>query len=72
MKTKLQIFKTVANQSSFTKAAGQSFISQPTVSKTIRNLEEEYKTTLFLRKKNSIELTMEGRSFLIYRYKKNI
>ncbi len=66
MKTKLQIFKIVANQSSFTKAAEQLFISQPAVSKTIRNIEDEYKTTLFLRKRNSIELTTEGKSFLIY------
>ena len=66
MKTKLHIFKIVANHSSFTKAAEQLFISQPAVSKTIRNLEEEYKVTLFLRKRNSIELTNEGKAFLIY------
>ncbi len=66
MKTKLHIFKTVANSLSFTKAAEQLFISQPAVSKSIRNLEEEYKVTLFLRKRNSIELTSHGKAFLIY------
>ncbi|WP_343328813.1 LysR family transcriptional regulator [Polaribacter staleyi] len=66
MKTKLLIFKTVANHLSFTKAAEQLFISQPAISKSIRNLEETYKTTLFLRKRNSIELTNEGKAFLIY------
>ena len=66
MKTKLLIFKTVANYLSFTKAAEQLFISQPAISKSIRNLEESYKTTLFLRKRNSIELTNEGKAFLIY------
>ena len=66
MKTKLHTFKVVANYLSFTKAAEQLFISQPAISKTIRNLEEEYKTTLFLRKRNSIELTNDGKSFLIY------
>ena len=66
MKTKLHIFKIVANHLSFTKAAEQLFISQPAVSKTVRNLEEEYKVTLFLRKRNSIELTNEGKAFLIY------
>jgi DNA-binding transcriptional LysR family regulator len=66
MKTKLHIFKVVAKHLSFTKAAEQLFISQPAVSKSIKNLEEEYKTTFFTRKRNSIELTPEGKSFLIY------
>ena len=66
MKTKLHIFKVVANYLSFTKASEQLFLSQPAVSKTIRNLEETYKITLFLRKRNSIELTNEGKAFLIY------
>ncbi|MUU78942.1 LysR substrate-binding domain-containing protein [Winogradskyella endarachnes] len=66
MKTKLHIFKIVAKHLSFTKAAEQLFISQPAISKAIKNLEQEYKTTLFIRKRNSIELTTEGKSFLIY------
>ncbi|MBD0778726.1 LysR family transcriptional regulator [Maribacter sp. ANRC-HE7] len=66
MKTKLRIFKIVATHLSFTKAAEQLFISQPAVSKSIRNLEDEYKTTLFLRKRNSIALTNEGKAFLVY------
>ncbi|WP_055445409.1 LysR family transcriptional regulator [Lacinutrix himadriensis] len=66
MKTKLHIFKVVAKHLSFTKAAEQLFISQPAVSKSIKNLEEEYKTTFFTRKRNSIELTAEGKSFLLY------
>jgi len=66
MKTKLHIFKIVAKYLSFTKAAEHLFISQPAVSKSIKNLEEEYKTTLFIRKRNSIELTEEGKSFLLY------
>ncbi|RLJ67323.1 DNA-binding transcriptional LysR family regulator [Lacinutrix venerupis] len=66
MKTKLHIFKIVAKHLSFTKAAEQLHISQPAISKAIKNLEQEYKTTLFIRKRNSIELTTEGKSFLIY------
>lgn len=66
MKTKLLIFRTVAYHLSFTKAAEQLYLSQPAVSKSIRKLEEEYQTTFFLRKRNSIELTEEGKSFLIY------
>ncbi len=66
MKTKLHIFKTVAYHASFTKAAEQLFISQPAVSKAVRNLEEAYKSTFFIRKRNSIELTHEGEMFLKY------
>lgn len=66
MRTKLHVFKTVATSLSFTKAAEQLFISQPAISKSIRNLEEAFKITLFLRKRNSIELTSDGKAFLIY------
>ncbi len=66
MKTKFHIFKIVAKHLSFTKAAEQLYISQPAISKTIKKLEQEYKTTLFIRKRNSIEMTKEGKAFLIY------
>lgn len=66
MKTKLHIFKIVAKYQSFTKAAEQLHLSQPAVSKAIKNLESDYNTTLFIRKRNSIELTVEGKSFLVY------
>lgn len=66
MKHKFQIFKAVAHHASFTKAAEQLFISQPAVSKAIRSIEDEYKTTFFLRKRNSIELTENGQAFLVY------
>lgn len=66
MKTKLEIFKEVAHHQSFTKASEVLFISQPAVSKAIKLLEEEYKTSFFIRKRNSIELTEEGTVFLDY------
>lgn len=66
MKNKLLIFKVVAYHASFTKAAGQLSLSQPAISKAIRNLEEEYKRTFFLRKRSSIELTDDGKIFLAY------
>ncbi|MBU2927446.1 LysR family transcriptional regulator [Winogradskyella psychrotolerans] len=66
MKTKLHIFKIVAKHLSFTRAAEQLFISQPAISKSIKNLEEAYKTTFFVRKRNSIVLTEEGKAFLLY------
>ena len=51
----------MAQQLSFTKASQSLFISQPAISKHIRQLEEEYKTSLFERKGNSIMLTEEGK-----------
>lgn len=66
MKRKLQIFKHVALNLSFTKAAEHFFISQPAISKLIRNLEDEYQTAFFNRQKNSISLTPEGQIFLKY------
>lgn len=66
MRNKLLIFKIVAYHASFTKAAEQLYISQPAVSKAIRNLEDEYKRTFFLRKRSSIELTEVGKAFLVY------
>ncbi len=66
MNNKLHIFKVVAEHLSFTKASERLFISQPAVSKTIKNLEESYKSNFFIRRRNSIELTEDGKAFLIY------
>lgn len=66
MKTKLHIFKIVAEKLSFTKTSELLFISQPAVSKTIKNLEETFKSNFFIRRRNSIELTDNGKIFLIY------
>lgn len=66
MRTRLHIFKVVAEQLSFTKASERLFISQPAVSKTIKNLEEAYKSHFFIRKRNSIKLTDDGKAFLNY------
>ena len=63
---KHKVFYEVAQQLSFTKASQTLFISQPAISKHIRQLEEEYKTSLFERKGNTISLTEEG--FILYDY----
>ena len=57
----LQSFVTVVECASFTKAAEQLFVSQPTVSAHIRSLEEELKTELIVRTTKSIEVTETGR-----------
>lgn len=54
MKTKLHIFKTVAKHLSFTKAAELLHISQPAISKTIKNLEQEYETTFLFGKETQL------------------
>lgn len=63
---KHDVFFEVARQLSFTKASQVLFISQPAISKHIRQLEEQYKTSLFERKGNTISLTEEGR--ILYDY----
>jgi len=57
---KHEVFLEVARQLSFTKASQVLFISQPAITKHIQQLEEEYKTSLFERKGNSIVLSEAG------------
>lgn len=62
----LQCFYTVAAVGSFSKAAEQLYISQPSVSKHIAQLEQELKLTLFSRLGKNVLLTAEGRRILQY------
>ena len=55
-----------AETKSITKAAGQLYISQPSLSNAIRELEAETGITLFVRSRNGITLTKEGMEFLGY------
>lgn len=57
----LQYFLEVARLRSFTKAAEALYITQPTISKTIRNMEDEWGVTLFHRQGKRTELTDAGR-----------
>ena len=50
----------MAKEQSFTKAAEQLHITQPTLSRQIAALEEELGTVLFVRKGRSITLTDGG------------
>lgn len=56
----LRYFLTVAKEQSFTKAAEQLNITQPTLSRQLAALEEELGTALFIRGKRSITLTEAG------------
>ena len=66
MDFRLKVFYTVANRLSFTKAAGELFITQPAISKHIQELEEKYKIKLFDRTGNKIALTQAGQVLLTY------
>ena len=54
------VFISVAENLSFSKAAGELNISQPAVTRHIKELEERYHTNLFERKGNKIYLTKTG------------
>ncbi|TAJ15652.1 LysR family transcriptional regulator [Marinilabiliaceae bacterium JC017] len=61
-----RVFVAVANNLSFSKAAEELFISQPAVTRHIKELESHIGTALFLRKGNRISLTPAGE--ITYRY----
>lgn len=56
----------IYNCGSINKAAQNLFVSQSTISSSIKELEEEINTTIFLRSNRGIEITDEGREFLNY------
>lgn len=55
-----KVFYFVANFGNITSAAHALFLSQPSVSRAIANLEEELGCRLFTRSKKGVELTPEG------------
>ena len=56
----LRYFMAVAREENMTRAAEQLHVSQPTLSKALRSLEEELGKKLFTRHSFSIKLTEEG------------
>ena len=63
---KLETFITVAELKNFTKAAQALNLTQPAVSNHINQLEKEYNTKLFMRKKKDFTLTNKGKIALTY------
>ncbi len=61
-----RIFYVVANHKNITKASKELNISQPAISKSIKNLEQQLGGCLFTRTKRGVVLTEEGREFYNY------
>ncbi len=60
----LRYFVTVADEGSVTKAAKGLRLAQPSLTRQIKNLEEELHVSLFRRDKKRLELTEDGQFFL--------
>ena len=57
----LQYFVTAAEQKSITKAGKLLHVTQPTISRQIKDLEFELGTPLFIRGHHTLELTEKGK-----------
>lgn len=57
----LNYFLAIAREESITGAANALHLSQPTLSRQIKDMEEELGTTLLIRSNRKVELTEEGR-----------
>lgn len=69
MDINLEYYKTfyhAARELNYTKAAEKLYVSQSSVSQSIKNLEKALKTKLFFRKGKNMELTSEGKLLFTY------
>lgn len=64
--TQLRYVIAIANAGSMNEAARNLFISQPSLSSTVKDLEEEIGVELFRRSNRGIFVTPEGEEFLGY------
>ncbi|MCD7819102.1 MAG: LysR family transcriptional regulator [Lachnospiraceae bacterium] len=62
----LRYFQTLAKTEHFRKAADMLYISQPSLSKAIAQLEAEFGTVLFEKNGRNVHLSEAGRTFLPY------
>ncbi|MBS7525833.1 LysR family transcriptional regulator [Fusibacter paucivorans] len=62
----LQYFRVLAKVQHYTKASEQLFISQPTLSYAISELEKELQMPLFIKKGKKIQISRFGEAFLTY------
>lgn len=64
--TQLNYFITIAEVKSINKAAEQLYVSQPSLTSAVRELEKELGITLFYRSGRGVTLTNDGSEFLLY------
>lgn len=62
----LRVFKVIATEQSFTKAASRLYFSQPLLSRQIRSLEKKIGIRLLCRQANTLILTTNGKLLLRY------
>ncbi len=62
----LKYFTAAAEELNISKASRRLHISQPAISRLIRDLEEELGTPLFIRERFGLSLTTAGEKLLIY------
>lgn len=63
---KLKYMITIAEKGSITEAAKALYISQPSLSETVKEVEQEVKFPIFTRRRTGVALTTEGMEFLGY------
>lgn len=56
----------IAEKGSINEAAKDLFLTQPSLSNAMKDLEQEMNIQLLVRYKNGVSLTEEGREFLVY------
>ena len=64
--TQLKYIVEVARSQTISKAAEKLYISQPSLTSAIRELENEFQITIFQRTNKGVILTKEGEEFLGY------
>ena len=72
LSTRTKTLIAVADYRNFTKAASALCLTQPAVSHHISQLEDELGVSLFIRKKNGLELTPEGEIVVRYARRMNV